>query len=231
MEALNATFKHYPITGGGGNVGYAVSSTLTKSQFETRTQIFQGIKINLDGLRRDLQLAQLDNVDGVAAFHWVLFSLHCYFIAFHPYDCLTSTTFRSECRLRSWGSPYVRQNLLKRLYMQELQIINRWLFLDRRCQDLFFVLRKEKVQQFLRGAATMRMVNLLPYHKSYRPLKFKPSTIKTIGTLVYPVYGLDTLSRLIDRVSHGEMTTAEFQENILRLPEDLVMWREAFSGC
>jgi hypothetical protein len=219
--------------------GCRAVSTFTLAQQKARKDILYSLNSDSTSLKalferqRDFQVGSNSKLDRHPFFDF-LEEAASRFIYFHPCDSLTGTY-----RFRNMASNRHELAFVHHLHLNELRLLDnrRFYFEMMAAQQMdnhrfrsfnkghFYTqmadrylaeigITFEKIQQFLRGKASMKRIELL-YGRYF---DFSPHIVKTIGTLTYPVAdGLRHLIEILRYQRAGLLNRSQFQSAVERL--------------
>lgn len=183
---------------------FRACSTLPVAEQGYRKEVLRGLNQNLD-LVNALYLRQMT---GEAGFSQLLDELWCRFIRFHPCESLTSF-FAGVVKVQG----LCERKAAKVLYLNELRLIDDWSFFEEtigkdHLKGIF--LSRRKIQQFLRGHAAAKMIDLM-----YGQRIWSSHVIKVIGTHIFPVVeNLGYLRLFVEFLDEGVLNRKQFQRCI-----------------
>jgi hypothetical protein len=208
-----ALFRHPSLKSekGGGVVGDSISSSFAKDQISARKKIYQKLKFNSEKFVSNWNLQSLGDK---SAFFRCVEELEAYYIFFAPYDTFTGTFWNFSRNHIPKGASYTSA-LAEALYMNELRLINSIGKVKKPPKGIFMSIDRQK--QLLRGAVTKKYLDLI----FARKLKFDPSTIKTLGTIVWPINEIFTIGHIVKAINSGELNHDQFRKAIKLISEKM----------
>ncbi|MBF0316477.1 MAG: hypothetical protein HQK52_23880 [Oligoflexia bacterium] len=218
MALIDEIVQHHSECGEtDGLAGWPIFSLLDENRLTMKVEILASTTMSVDVLNRKIrkyEIVKANNNDSTFAFLNLQQELINRLILPHPGDTLTASFYGYNSKLKN---DYRAREYVRRLYCNELMIINRWIILD--WIDCLNDLKmpREKIQQILRGNASMKYMQIMFEPK----LRFTAGSIMAIGTLVWPVNYLDQVVAILKAHNDGLYGSTEFKKRIVNLRNSL----------